>query len=174
MHVVGYDPAFYRKVLDRMRKKIQAGGDLQIIATDNNPKAVANARVNARAAGVEHLIQFKVCDFAETPIPEGSGVVFMNPEYGERLGNASALVEVYARLGDFLKQKCGGYLGYIFTGNLDLAKKIGLKARRRVEFFSAKIDCRLLEYEMYAGTRRRASDVERESDKFPGDDKPSG
>jgi 23S rRNA G2445 N2-methylase RlmL len=46
-----------------------------------------------------------------------------------------------------------GYTGYIFTGNLELAKKIGLKPKRRIEFFTSKIDCRLLEYELYAGTR---------------------
>ena len=57
-------------------------------------------------------------------------------------------------MGDFLKQKCKGYTGYIFTGNLDLAKKIRLNPKRRIEFYNAKIDCRLLEYELYAGTRR--------------------
>ena len=49
------------------------------------------------------------------------------------------------------KKKCKGYTGYIFTGNMDLAKKIGLRASRRLEFYTAKIDCRLLEYELYAG-----------------------
>jgi putative N6-adenine-specific DNA methylase len=34
---------------------------------------------------------------------------------------------------------------------MELAKKIGLRASRRIEFYSAKIDCRLLEYELYAG-----------------------
>jgi putative N6-adenine-specific DNA methylase len=52
-----------------------------------------------------------------------------------------------------MKQKCKGYFGYVFTGNLDLAKKIGLKAKRRIEFYTSTIDCRLLEYELYAGTR---------------------
>ena len=60
----------------------------------------------------------------------------------------------YARMGDFMKKQCRGYTGYIFTGNLELAKKIGLKAKRRIEFFTSKIDCRLLEYELYSGTRR--------------------
>jgi putative N6-adenine-specific DNA methylase len=46
-------------------------------------------------------------------------------------------------------------LQYIFTGNRELAKKVGLKASRRFEFFNAKIDCRLLKYELYEGTRRK-------------------
>ena len=37
---------------------------------------------------------------------------------------------------------------------LELTKKIGLKPKRRIEFFTSKIDCRLLEYELYAGTKR--------------------
>jgi putative N6-adenine-specific DNA methylase len=52
-----------------------------------------------------------------------------------------------------MKKKCGGYFGYVFTGNLDLAKKIGLKAKRRIEFYTSTIDCRLLEYELYSGSR---------------------
>jgi len=84
----------------------------------------------------------------------GSAVkLFLNPEYGERMGDVAELEGTYARIGDFLKKKCQGYTGYIFTGNLDLAKKIGLKAKRRIEFYSAKLDCRLLEYELYAGSK---------------------
>jgi putative N6-adenine-specific DNA methylase len=52
-----------------------------------------------------------------------------------------------------MKQKCGGYFGYVFTGNLELARKIGLKATKRIEFYTSIIDCRLLEYELYSGTR---------------------
>jgi len=60
---------------------------------------------------------------------------------------------VYKGIGDFLKQKCKGYTGYIFTGNPDLAKKVGLKAKRRVPFFNGPIECRLLEYALYEGSR---------------------
>ena len=41
-----------------------------------------------------------------------------------------------------------------FSQYLELAKKIRLKPSRRIEFFNATIDCRLLEYELYAGTKR--------------------
>jgi putative N6-adenine-specific DNA methylase len=77
-----------------------------------------------------------------------------NPEYGDRLGDEIELNATYARIGDFLKQQCKGKVGYVFTGNLDLAKAIRLKTKRRIEFFNATIDCRLLEYELYDGSRR--------------------
>jgi putative N6-adenine-specific DNA methylase len=60
----------------------------------------------------------------------------------------------YARIGDYLKKQCGGYRGYVFTGNPDLAKKIGLRAARKIEFYNGKLDCRLFEYELYEGSKR--------------------
>ena len=51
----------------------------EIIATDISSKAVEGARKNAAAAGVADRIEFQVCDYAETPVPEGGGVVLLNP-----------------------------------------------------------------------------------------------
>ena len=155
MHITGYDPEMYQKEFDRMKEQIIEPLDLQIIATDHDEDAVHISRKNARAAGVEKYIRFEQCDFEKTEVPPQPGVVFFNPEYGERLGEVEALESTYAALGDFMKKECQGYTGYIFTGNLDLAKKIGLKASRRIEFYSARLDCRLLEYELYAGTKRK-------------------
>ena len=81
-------------------------------------------------------------------------MVILTPEYGERLGKIEELKETYKGIGDFFKKRCQGYSGYIFTGNLDLAKKVGLKARRRIPFFNSNIECRLLEYDLYAGSRK--------------------
>ena len=58
-------------------------------------------------------------------------------------------------IGDFFKQKCSGYTGYIFTGNPSLAKKVGLRTNRRFEFYNASIECRLLKYELYTGTKKK-------------------
>ena len=123
--------------------------NFKIIATDISRKAVNIARENASHAGVDHLIDFQVCKFEDTPIPPGKGVVIFNPEYGERMGEVAELEKAYKELGDFMKQKCNGYHGYIITGNLELAKKVGLRTKRRMPFYNGKIECRLLEYELY-------------------------
>jgi putative N6-adenine-specific DNA methylase len=36
---------------------------------------------------------------------------------------------------------------------MELAKSIGLATARKIEFYNAKIDCRLLEYELYEGSK---------------------
>lgn len=155
MHIKGYVQEYYLTVRNKLESQITVPEGLKIIASDLSDKAISIAKLNAAAAGVEQLIDFQVCDFESSQIPEKEGAVIMfNPEYGERLGDEIELNATYARMGDFLKNKCKGYTGYIFTGNLELAKKIRLKPSRRIEFYNATIDCRLLEYELYAGTRR--------------------
>ena len=153
MHLQGYDEAVYLKEDSLLEEQIVEVPGLRIIATDYSVRAVENAKKNAIAAGVLNLIEFSVCDFAATEIPEQPGIFYVNPEYGDRMGEVKELELTYARIGDFMKQHCKGYYGYVFTGNMELAKKIGLKAKRRIEFYTSTIDCRLLEFELYAGTR---------------------
>lgn len=156
MHILGFQQRMYQQEMDLLKQKITEPKGLKIIATDISEDAVNITKINAGIAGVADLIEYKVCDFSETDVPEnGEGVVFFNPEYGDRLGVETALIPVYQAMGDFMKQKCKGYTGYIFTGNLELAKKIGLKPSRRIEFFNGKIDCRLLEYALYAGSKSK-------------------
>ncbi len=164
MHIKGFEDPMYATEHKKIQEQIQQVPSLKIIASDLNEDAIYISKINAEAAGVDKLIEFSVCDFEMTELPEAPGVIFFNPEYGERLGEISELEATYARMGDFMKKKCQGYRGYIFTGNLDLAKKIGLKAARRIEFYTARLDCRLLEYELYAGTRREPQRIKNEGE----------
>ncbi len=161
MHLLGYNEDVYLDELGKLENQIQEDiPGLRIIATDHDKMAIINAEKNAKAAGVADLIEFNKVDFTETHVPEGkAGVVYLNPEYGERLGEQEELEATYKSIGDFMKQQCKGYHGYIFTGNMELAKKIGLKASRRIEFYNSKIDCRLLEYELYAGTKNKVEEL---------------
>ena len=160
MHLKDFDEPKWRQMRgDALKKSKVRGGKAgfkpaRIVATDIDAGAVEAARKNALTAGVSHLIDFDVCDFAETVIPPGPGIIVMNPEYGLRLGEIEKLNDTYKRIGDFFKQKCAGYTGYIFTGNPALSKKVGLRTSRRIAFYNANIECRLLKYELYAGTKK--------------------
>ncbi len=154
MHIKGFNDALWSDLREKAKKEARKTLPGRIIATDINPGAVEAARKNAATAGVEHLIEFGVCGYPDTPVPEGGGVIVLNPEYGERMGEAARLEATYKGIGDFFKQKCLGYTGYVFTGNPGLAKKVGLKPKRSLPFFNSGIECRLLEYELYEGTRK--------------------
>ncbi|MFT6873402.1 MAG: 23S rRNA G2445 N2-methylase RlmL, partial [Roseivirga sp.] len=154
MHIKGYDEEAWNGYRRLARLQVKKSPEFKIIASDLNKNAIWSAKENANTAGVDHLIDFELCDFRETPLPEAPGIVMMNPEYGERLGADKDLEELYASIGDFFKKQCGGYTGVVFTGNLDLAKRIGLRTSSKIPFFNARIECRLLIYELYQGTKR--------------------
>ncbi len=153
-HLLGFDPQGWREARRAAAQAPPRTFSGRIIATDINPAAIEAARENARAAGVADQIEFSVCDFADSPVPEGGGVVLLNPEYGARMGDAATLEPLYRSIGDFFKQRCRGYLGGVFTGNLELGQRVGLRPRRRTAFSSGGLDCRLFLFELYEGTKR--------------------
>jgi len=154
-HILGYEESFYDNEKKLLAGMVKDHTENRIIASDISQDAINISVINAGAAGVKDLIEFSVCDFEDTAIPvEANGVIYFNPEYGERMGDEHLLTDTYRRIGDFMKKKCSGYRGYIFTGNPTLTKNIGLKPSKKTEFYNGKIDCRLLEYELYTGTRR--------------------
>lgn len=154
MHILGYDEEVFFEERRLLKAAIDKTTHINIIASDISEEAIDISRKNAKTAGVDQLIEFSVGDFRTTPVEPSPGVIIFNPEYGDRLGIHTKLELTYRAMGDFLKQSCQGYMGYIFTGNPDLAKKIGLRAERKLEFYNGKLDCRLLEYELYEGSKR--------------------
>ncbi|HMV23872.1 MAG TPA: hypothetical protein PKZ72_01790 [Saprospiraceae bacterium] len=155
MHLKNYNEKKYQDCRKRMLAQTKKEGLPQIVCSDISSSAVHIAKLNARAAGVYDFITFEVCDFRDTTIiPDQAGVVVLNPEYGERLGEVEELEGVYTEIGDFFKKHCTGYTGYVFSGNLDLLKNIGLKPKRKIPFMSAKIECKLMEYELFSGSKK--------------------
>ncbi len=120
-----------------------------ITGCDTDAGALAVARRNAVAAGFEGTLHFFHNSLEEFR-PEGEGgVIIVNPPYGRRMGEEEELKGLYRRIGDIFKQRCRGWTGYVLTGNLELAKFIGLKASRRFVLFNGPVECRLLKYELY-------------------------
>ena len=153
MHLVGYRPEEFEAIRKELDTEKTVANSAAIVATDRDPEAIESARRNAELAGVADLIQFSICDFRETEMPEAPGVVILNPEYGDRMGEEKKLLPVYQAIGNFFKKQCSGYWGYVFTGNRSLGKRIGLKTSRKIEFYNGPIECRLFEYELYSGSR---------------------
>lgn len=151
MHIMGFDREVYKQARLEFRERWKKSIPIKIIATDHDPKAVEAATKNAEMAGVSEFIDFQVCDFEETIIPNGDGVILMNPPYGQRIGELKELEQLYQRIGTFLKHECAGKKAYIFTGNETLSKKVGLKSSSKTIFYNTTIECKLLEYELYEG-----------------------
>lgn len=144
----------WKDMVATARSQERTAGVPPIVATDIDSEAVETARMNAIAAGVSEYISFGECDFAATKLPPPPGVIFLNPEYGERMGEGEDLEPLYARIGDFFKQKCTGYTGCVLTGNMEMSRKIGLRSSKRIPFFNGPIECRMVVFDLYEGSQR--------------------
>jgi putative N6-adenine-specific DNA methylase len=199
MHIKEFPEDYWQELRKKAKANARKTLPARIIATDMDREAVEAARHNAQTAGVDKLIEFNACPYGKTTIPEGRGIILLNPPYGERMdavntgkpstdfrGRRETIVqgrkiilrksferkeirgqnqarqfqrleETYQGIGDYFKKTGGGYRGYIFTGNLEMIKKIGLRTKQRIILYNGEIECRLLEYELYAGSRKHLS-----------------
>ena len=128
-----------------------------LYGSDNDPEALKAARRNLAAAGVERWVKLERTDVLERAAPAPSGVMVMNPPYGERMGNADELARFYPKLGDALKRNFTGWRCYIFTADLRLPKLIRLEPSRRTPLWNGALECRLYEFEIVRGRPTRVS-----------------
>ena len=115
------------------------------------------ARKGALAARVERYITFDCRRFQDVEPPAPSGLLVINLPYGERIGSDQGdLRALYEEVGDTLKKKFTGWRAAILAADDSPYKAIGLKPARAVPLVNGSIACRLLLYEIYAGSRRTA------------------
>ena len=129
-----------------------------IVAGDRDARAVAAARRNAREAGVGDSVEVVERDALDLAPPGPGTLIVSNPPYGERLGDAAELTGLYRGLGDAFKRRGAGATAWLLVGNPDLAKAVGLRPSRRIVLFNGPIECRLLRYDLYEGSRERRED----------------
>lgn len=148
-----YDRELFKKIYEEARREILPKLTFEMIGSDIDSKQVREASANAKKAGVGKDIAFHRSEISDVNPPSPPGVLIINPPYGERM-SVDDIKSFYQSIGDALKQKFNGYDAYVFTGNLSAAKYIGLRTSRRVEMYNGPIECRLLKFEMYRGSRK--------------------
>jgi putative N6-adenine-specific DNA methylase len=145
----GFQPELWRELIEEAREGIRHTLPAPIVGSDLSAGALAMARKNAAWAGVGRLVTLNRADVRSLAPPPGPGILLFNPPYGARLGEIEQLKNLYRQIGDAMKQNAAGYTAYLFSGNPQLAKFVGLKASRRIVLFNGPIECRLLRYELY-------------------------
>ena len=151
-----YDQQMYDLVCEKAREAVIPKLNFEILAADLREAAVYDSQDNAKEAGVVENITFKHSAIKDLIPPESPGVLIINPPYGERISTIkNEIEELYQSIGDAFKRNFTGYDAFVFTGNLDAAKKIGLRTSRRIQMYNGSIECRLLKFEMYQGSRKQ-------------------
>lgn len=122
----------------------------KLFGTDINKNAVHVTKVNLRAAGFASAVEVAPCDFREYTPSVPIDILITNPPHGKRLDDVQYLTPLYRALGEFIKQKMGKTSrAFIFSGNAELSKEVGLTPTKRHVIDNAGVDSRLLEFEVY-------------------------
>lgn len=148
-----YNEALFEMVWNTAEAKEKRTPQANIIGYDLDADYIEAAWGNIENAGLQNLIKVEQANFFDTKAPSESGVLVMNPPYNERI-LSDDINELYKNIGDTLKQNYQGYDAFVFTGNLEAAKNVGLRTSRRVPLYNGSIECRLLKYELYRGSRK--------------------
>ena len=150
-----YDGPAWQRIKQAARDRIRAApASASIVASDKAASAVAKTQANARNAKIDAFLRIEQADVLTRPAPAASGVLIANPPYGVRLAEADAMAAFYPRLGDALKHRFAGWTAYLLTGDLRLAKLIGLKPARRTPLWNGAIECRLFAFRLIEGSMR--------------------
>ena len=123
-----------------------AGGLIK--GSDIDKAAVAMTRTNnANLPGGDEL-RVKTADFHDLPVIK-RGLIVCNPPYGIRLKADEDMGAFMKEFGDFLKQKCTGCRAWIYFGDPELIKSVGLKTRQRIPLRNGGLDGRLVSYDLF-------------------------
>lgn len=123
-----------------------------IIGYDADASAVQSALRNVARAGMTGMIHLEKGELAQCmpakKMASRPGMVVVNPPYGKRIGEIRGLKPLYSALGRQLKTHFQGWKAGVFTGNPDLGKAMGIRAKEKRAFFNGPIPCELLQFEI--------------------------
>lgn len=125
-----------------------------IRGSDKSPDAIKIARKNLSRLPYSDAVELSSTSFDQIKEFE-SGTLITNPPYGIRLGESEEVQNLYKVFGDFLKTKCAGTSAFIYTGNPELRKFIGLKTTKRIPLDNGKLEGLLLQIDSYKGSKKK-------------------
>ncbi len=149
-----FDADIWEEVCDEAEENMILEDLPLIVGGEINENTVQIALSNIREANLHKQITVQHIDFKEFQAPKGTGILMMNPPYGERLDKAEDINLFYKSIGDTLKQNWAGYTAWLISSNLPAIKHLGLNAKPKIKLFNGSLECRFLKYELYEGTKR--------------------
>lgn len=147
-----YDEELFLNIKEESDRKIIAS-PVRIAASDISPEAVNMTKANIRRAGLEEYISVEISDFKDLRSIDSQGYIFMNPPYGQRL-NPDKLDSVYGMIGSTLKHNFDGNTAWLITSNRESLKKVGLRPAVKHILFNGALECVLVKYELYQGSKK--------------------
>lgn len=146
-----HDPFLWRALCREAEQRLrEAPVRPTIRGLDRAESALGAARSNLLRYGLDGWVRLGVAPLESLDGGAAPGVMITNPPYGARLGNVDELHGLYGTLGDVMRRRLLGWDCWVFCGEPELAKRIGLRPSARHPLKNGPIDCRLLHYPISA------------------------
>ncbi len=140
-----FDSARYKAIRQAAYRDIDYDVNVQIAASDIDPKAIAIARQNAENAGVDDAIDFAVSDVTALQFSDRRLTIISNPPYGERLSDWQSAERLYRAIGQKLAPLQAASC-YFLTAHDGFEQAFGQAATRRRKLYNGKIKCYYYQY----------------------------
>ncbi len=134
-----------RKEIDLKIRKFSPG---MIYGSDISREAATAARSNLNLLPEGNNVVVKRCAFNDAG-PIENAIIVSNPPYGIRLGNREGTADLLKEFGDFLKHNCRGSDAYLYFGEREMLKMIGLKPSLKKPLRNGGLDGVLARYQIY-------------------------
>ncbi|MBS1637226.1 MAG: class I SAM-dependent RNA methyltransferase [Bacteroidetes bacterium] len=126
---------------------------LNIWANDISKPVLDKARENMKTAKLDDVIKTTNMDFFDLRPEKQVGTLVLNPPYGERL-EFEDITGFYKEIGNKLKKDFTGMNAWIISSHVEAIKSIGLRPTRKITLYNGQLECKLLKFEMYSGTKK--------------------
>lgn len=133
-------PELWKEERRKAFEAVDYEADLRIFAFDVDPRAIAAAQENAIEAGVDDCIVFKRMNMARLEAREPGGIIITNPPYGERIGEAQQIENIYKKYRSFLSENPTWSLFLITTDKELEEKAVGRPADRRRKLYNGRLE----------------------------------
>jgi len=148
-----FDEDLFFVIQDALLKKISSS-HFKIMGFDKAPSAVKKAKENIENANLSDFIGVHHVNFFNSRKEVfGNTTILFNPPYGERL-ELKDLEGFYKNIGDTLKNGYTGSMVWFITSDMQALKYVGLRTSKRIPLKNGDLDCRLVRYDIYEGSRK--------------------
>ncbi|MEI6048739.1 MAG: THUMP domain-containing protein [Bacteroidota bacterium] len=147
-----YDEEVFEKIKHESDSLI-GPSNVKIFGSDIMEQTALQAKENVARAGLSDVVSIAVSDFKNLKAVDNKGFVFLNPPYGQRL-KPDEIDLLYSMIGTTLKHNFPGITAWMITSNKEALKNIGLKHKEKHTLFNGALECILLKYEMYQGSKK--------------------
>jgi putative N6-adenine-specific DNA methylase len=150
-----YDEELFGKMKAASDSLIQQS-PVRIFGSDILEEAVNQTKANVARAGLSGIVTLGKADFRDLKAVDNNGFVFLNPPYGQRI-QPEEITQLYGMIGTTLKHNFPGTTAWLITSNREALRNVGLRPREKHTLFNGALECILLKYEMYHGSKKNAA-----------------